>query len=62
MKLALSKMHIMFVNNSTGKETTVKLSGDMWGRSADLYIEGGPVLAQVIRDPKMGFGKSVSEQ
>jgi hypothetical protein len=44
-----SKMSATFINASTGQPTTLSLRGDFWGGSADITIEGGPVVAQITR-------------
>jgi hypothetical protein len=43
-------MSATFINHSTHQPTTVTLSGDFWGGSADIAIEGGPVVAQIRRE------------
>ncbi|KAK4686592.1 hypothetical protein P7C73_g3534, partial [Tremellales sp. Uapishka_1] len=49
-KLALgTKMIATFVNKSTNAPITLELRGDFWGGSADISIEGGPVIAQISR-------------
>ncbi|RSH77415.1 uncharacterized protein EHS24_003381 [Apiotrichum porosum] len=45
-----SKMHATFVNASTGQPTTISLRGDIIGRSADLILDNGQVVAQIKRD------------
>lgn len=38
-----------FHNPATNLPTTLVLKGDFWGGSADVSIEGGPVVAQISR-------------
>ncbi|WVN85487.1 uncharacterized protein L203_100633 [Cryptococcus depauperatus CBS 7841] len=49
-KLSLGS-HIVatFTNVSTNTETTLVLKGDFWGGSADISVDGGPIVAQITR-------------
>jgi hypothetical protein len=48
--LVSTKMEATFKNHSTGQEMVIDLNGDFWGGSADLSVQGGPVIAQITRD------------
>jgi len=43
-------MEASFTNHSTGQPTVIELNGDFWGGTADLSVQGGPVIAQITRD------------
>lgn len=38
------------MNHVTKQEMVIELHGDFWGGSADLSVQGGPVIAQITRD------------
>jgi len=42
-------MEATFKNHGTGQEMAIDLNGDFWGGSADLSVQGGPVIAQITR-------------
>ena len=44
-----TKMEATFHNASTKQDVTLVLRGDMWGGSADIAMENGPVVAQIGR-------------
>ncbi|WVQ85740.1 hypothetical protein IAT38_007907 [Cryptococcus sp. DSM 104549] len=44
-----TSMTATFIDAATNKELVVDLRGDFWGGSADLSVEGGPVIAQISR-------------
>lgn len=42
-------MSIKFTNASTGQPVALLLKGDMFGRSATIFIEDGPPIAMIKR-------------